>query len=241
MKKIIIAILISLFSLPVFSVGIIVDSYMGQANGVDVGVFFGKGKALTSLGLTMDSRTILIDPSSSHGSSSSSSSSYDNNLSYDPYTGKYYSDSSSGESTKRKKETVENKGLFVRFDWVSNFLTLGFMKMGVDLGAQTAFSANSYSGFDISISLLPMLNVNIGNFNLTTGYKGTFYMADAGDSSVHSAPFKSSFAFGGSYRFGKGQAQSQGGKGNSNTPITGIDTSSNPTVIVLPSSNSVTQ
>lgn len=239
MKKIFIAILISLISLPAFSVGMLVDSYMGQSNGVDFGVFFGKGKLLTSLGLTIDSHTALVDSSSSH--SGSNSSSYDTSTSFDPLTGKYYTDSSTGERVKTKKETVEEIGPFVRLDWVSNFLSLGFMKMGVDLGAQVAFVSNSHSGFDISIALLPMVNVNVGKWNLTTGYKGTFYMADAGDSSVHSSPYKSAFAFGGSYSFGKGQSSGGSSKQKSTSTIAGIDTSSNPTVIVLPSSKSVTE
>ena len=222
MKKIFFAILISLISLPMFSFGIIADAYFGQSNGADIGVVFGKGKVLTSLGLTVDSHTIIYTDSPSHNSSSSSSSSYNN--SYSNYNNKL----------KTKVESAQDIGPFARLDWVLNFLSFGNIKMGVDVGAQAALTFNSYSDIDLIVSAFPMVNASIGNFNIFTGYKGSFYVADSTNSGFKSSPYTNAFIFGATYRFGKG-------KEKGTTSIAGIDTSSNPAVIILPNANYKTE
>ena len=201
MKKLLITILLVLLSIPAFSIGFEADVYFGESSGFDAGIVFGSGKVSNSFGVLYDTH----DYEGKEEVEESFTNQYGNYLYTDYRT-----------VDKPFKGTANDYGAYYKFDFAPNFVNLGRIKIGMDIGALVA--ATNESG--LLVAIIPAAKVSIGKLEITSGYRGTFYMADVQEYTT--SPFRSAFSIGGRYRFN--------GK-NESKLLDYIDSSSNPFVI----------
>lgn len=193
MKKLLITFLLVLFSIPVFSFGFEVDAYLGESNGASAGVVFGAGKITNFVGVLFDTHEYTKEERGQY-------SSYSYRI-----------------TTKTIKERAYDFGPFYKMDFSQDFVNIGKIKIGMDIGAQVAATIDS----GILLAIIPSAKVSIAQFDITAGYRGTVYMADI-IQKYTSSPYTSAGSIGVRYRFRDR---------NNYQTLDYIDSSSNPYVI----------
>ena len=191
MKKLLITILLVLLSIPAFSIGFEADVYFGGSNGADVGVVFGSGKITHSVGVIFENHEYEREK-------------------------QHYSAYNYSTSTEIEKGVANDFGAYYKFDYATDFVNLGKIKIGMDIGS--LFAATNESVFLFAV--MPSAKVSVSKFDIIAGYRGTLY-ADM-FKEYKSSPFTSAFSIGVKYKF-----KSQ----NTSKVLDYIDTSSNPLVI----------